>query len=117
MISVVDDDPSVRRGLKRLLRSLGYEVETFESAQDFVSGEHHECECLILDIHMGGISGFDLYRRLMREGFQPPIIFITAHDDEQTRNKVKELGAVAYLRKPFEEQLLIAAISKALSRS
>ena len=116
MISIVDDDPSVRRALRRLLRSLGYEVETFNSASDFFASQNQEnMECLILDIHMSGMSGFELQQRLIEEGRNLPIIYITAHHDEQTRKRAVQSGAIAYLRKPFDDQSLIEAIRQALS--
>lgn len=115
MISIVDDDPSVRRALKRLLRSFGYDVEAFPSAQEYLSRESGQApDCLILDIHLGGVSGFDLQRTLQESGEAPPIIFITAYDDSDTRNQAT--AAVAYLRKPFDDQVLIDAIHKATSK-
>ncbi len=116
MISVVDDDPSVCRALKRLLRSFGFEVETFSSEQDFFSSPHQKRECVILDIHLGGTSGFEIHQRLKQEGDKYPVIFITAHDDEQTRLQVHESGAAGYLQKPFEDEELIEAIRRALAR-
>ena len=117
MISVVDDDVSVRRALKRLIRSCGFEVETFASAQDFFAETGlQKAECIILDIHLGGMSGFEMYQKLTNNGSDVPVIFITAHDDEQTRTQAKRLGAVAYLRKPFDDQSLIDAISTAIQK-
>jgi FixJ family two-component response regulator len=114
MIAVVDDDPSVCRALKRLLRSLSHEVETFSSARDFLDW-HPEgnLDCLILDVHMPDMTGFELKRKLSEDGRNPPIIFITAHDDLQTRQCALNSNVVAYLRKPFDDQSLIDAIQKA----
>ena len=113
MISVVDDDPSVRRSLRRLLRSLKYDVEVFASAQEFLDFSFPEpLECLILDVHIGGMNGFELQQKLLDEGRTPPVIFITAHDDEPTRERVRKSGAIAYVRKPFDEQTLIDALDK-----
>jgi FixJ family two-component response regulator len=115
VISVVDDDPSVRRALKRLLTSTGFEVMTFASAREFLfSGRHKEPGCLVLDIHLGGMNGFDLQADLAASGSTLPIIFITAHDDPQTRERAMRSGAVAYLRKPFDDEALLEAILAAI---
>jgi len=117
MISVVDDDTSICRALKRLLRSFGYEVQTFTSGSEFLAYDFPEKpECLILDIHMSGMTGFDLQQKLQEEGRNLPVIFITALDDDLTRQKASESGAVAFLRKPVDDQSLIVAIQKATSR-
>jgi FixJ family two-component response regulator len=114
MISIVDDDPSVCRALKRLLHSLGYDVETFSSGVDFLaSSPSKNPECLILDIHMAGMNGFELQEKLLEQKRNIPIVFVTALDDEQTRQKATRSGAIAFLRKPFDDQSLIAAIRKA----
>lgn len=117
MITIVDDDPSVRRAIKRLLRSLGHDVEAFASAQEYFDREHQgNSECLILDVHLGGMSGFDLQKKLIETGISLPIIFITAHDDDETRRKAVNCGASAYLVKPFDDQALIHAIQLATHR-
>src|SRR5688500_15292784 len=111
MISVVDDDPSVRRALRRLLRSFGFEVETFGSADEFFDCDwQREKECVILDIHLGEITGFELQQRIMDAGLHQPIIFITAHEDEETFQQAMQAGAIAYLPKPFQDQSLMDAI-------
>jgi FixJ family two-component response regulator len=116
MITIVDDDPSIRRALRRLLRSVGFHVETFASAQDFLDFDRRkETECIILDIHLMGMSGFELSERISEQGFYPPIIYITAHDDEQSKARAIQSGAIAYLRKPFNDHSLIDAIRKAVS--
>lgn len=114
VIGVVDDDDSVLRALRRLLRSAGFAVKTFGSAEEFLGLEHPETiNCLVLDIHMPGLSGFDLQERLADAQLLIPIIFITAHDDPLTRERARK-GGVAYFPKPFDAQSLIGAIEKAL---
>lgn len=114
-IAVVDDDLSVRRSVQRLLRSAGYEAEAYPSAQelidsDFVSG----ASCFILDIHLQRSSGFELLERLRSLGNRAPAIFVTAFDDDATRERARSLGAASYLRKPFDGNALLDAIAEAL---
>lgn len=113
-ISIVDDDESVREATKTLLRSVGYRVQTFASAESLLnSGALGETECLILDVRMPGIDGLELQRRLNTEGFRVPIIFITAHDDGPLRRRVIEAGAVDMLNKPFAASALLATVDTA----
>jgi FixJ family two-component response regulator len=115
MISIVDDDPSVREATKELLRSLGYSTSTFASADEFLGSEQlTQTACLISDIQMPGVSGAELQRRLLADGHKMPIIFITAFPDERTRNRVLGAGAICYLSKPYSEESLIACLSAAL---
>jgi len=115
LISIVDDDLSVRRALRRLVRSAGYTVETFASAREFLdSVPSARTACLVLDIHLGGMSGFELQERMAADRAPFPVIFITAHDDAATRERARQTGASAYLRKPFDEQILLAAIGRAI---
>jgi len=117
VIGVVDDDASILRALERLLGAAGFTVKTFRSAEEFLAFEHPErIDCLLLDIHMNGLSGFDLQERLAAQRIPIPTIFITAHDDALTRERARKSGAVAYVRKPFDEHSLIGAIEKALGR-
>jgi FixJ family two-component response regulator len=114
-ISIVDDDESVREALKSLLRSVGHSAEVFASAEEFLrSGNYQETQCLILDIRMPGMSGLELRRRLVTTGSRIPIIFISAHADEEAR--APELGerAIAFLRKPFSDEALLSAVQSAL---
>ena len=114
VIGVVDDDDFVLRALRRLLRGAGFAVKTFGSAEEFLALEHPETiNCLVLDIHMPGLSGLDLQERLADAQLQIPIIFITAHDDVPTQERARK-GGVAYLPKPFDSHALIEAIRKAL---
>ena len=113
MIGVVEDDPSFRRALQRLLSAAGFNVATFASAEEFLASERPGAPaCLVLDIHLDGMSGFDLQQRLATAGVPIPTIFITAHDDPVTRERAR--SGVAYLRKPFREDALIGAIQQAL---
>jgi FixJ family two-component response regulator len=116
-VFVVDDDLSVRRGLERLLRSVGYRVETFGSALDFLErGDVDEEGCLVLDIRMPGLSGFDLQQMLIARGSRLPIIFITGHGDIPMAVRAIKAGAADFLTKPFDDEALLAAIRQALSR-
>jgi FixJ family two-component response regulator len=111
LISIVDDDVSVCRALRRLVRSAGYTVETFASAREFLdSSPSGRTACLVLDIHLDGMSGFELSEQLAEDRTAIPIIFITAHDDAPTRERVRRAGVAAYLPKPFDEQALLDAI-------
>ena len=110
-VYVVDDDESIRRALKRLLRSFGYHALTFESAEDFLDSTSGKDEgCIILDIHLPGMTGLDLQAKLASRGAKYSVIFMTAYDNPQWQDWAKRVGAVAYLRKPFSEQLLLNAI-------
>ena len=116
MIYVIDDDESVRKAFKRLLRSVNFEVETFSSAEEFLKGQMpNKNSCIIIDIKMPGLTGFDLQRKLAAQGIQIPVIVISASDDAQVRGQARELGAVAFFRKPIDDQALLDAIWWAIS--
>jgi FixJ family two-component response regulator len=115
LVSVVDDDESVRESLPDLLREFGYAVQAFSSAEAFLaSGQLDATRCLVLDIAMPGMSGPDLQRELARQGRSIPIIFITAHGDAADRPRLVRQGAVDCLFKPFGEAALLKALSAAL---
>ena len=115
VIAVVDDDASVRSATKTLLRSAGYTVETFASAESFLhSPALQEAECLILDVWMPGIDGLELQRRLRAAKIRVPIIFITAHDERRYLRQAFDGGAVDFLRKPFDGNALLAIVRTAL---
>lgn len=115
LVSVVDDDESVRESLPDLLREFGFAVQPFKSGEEFLASEHVEdTKCLILDIAMPGMSGFDVQGELKRRKRQIPIVFITGHKDETARLTVVEEGAVACLLKPFSDTALLQAIRAAL---
>ncbi|SRR6266850_3055398 len=114
VISIVDDDPSVRRALNRLVGSAGYLVETFASAGDFLgSSVSTRTACLVLDIYLEGMTGFELQDKLEADRLAIPIIFMTAHDDPATRERIARSGAAGYLGKPFDGQALLDAILQA----
>jgi FixJ family two-component response regulator len=118
LISVVDDDDSVRESLQGLLQSMGYTVETFCSAQSFLDSEClARTDCLILDVRMPGMRGPELQRELVQRGSAIPIVFITAHGDQDIRLQVLSEGAVDCLLKPFSEDALLTAIRAALLRN
>ena len=115
LISIVDDDLSVRRALGRLVQSAGYTVATFASAREFLdSPALSRAACLVLDISLDGMSGFDLQERLAADHPSLPIIFITALDEAMTRERFGRSGVAALLRKPFDEHTLLHAIRRAL---
>ena len=117
IVSVVDDDQSVRESLPDLLREFGFAVEAFSSAEEFLASDCiFQTRCLILDISMPGMSGPDLQQELKLRGDDIPIIFITAHGDETVRPSVREQGAVECLLKPFSDTALLGALNAALPR-
>ena len=117
MVSVVDDDASVRESLQSLLRSVGLTVRVFAAAEEFLNSAHlSKTDCLILDVRMPGMSGIELYRDLVAKRCRVPVVFITAHgDDDDARSQALADGAVAYLIKPFSEEELIEAVGASLS--
>ena len=116
-VLIVDDDLSVRRALQRLIRSAGFSAKTFASGQEFLdSNPQTTSGCVVLDIHLGDMSGAEVQESLAARGVKIPIIVITAHDDAMTRARVESLGVVAYLRKPFNDGVLLDAIRDAMQR-
>src|SRR5258705_2137600 len=114
---VIDDDPAVRRGLTRLLEVCGYRVETYGSPREFLrQGAHHHFDCILLDVRMPGLTGFELYDRLNSSGSSVPVIFITGHADAEIAGHATRSGSVTVLIKPFDEDALFAAI-RAATRS
>ena len=115
-ISIVDDDASMREAINTLISSIGFNVNEFFSAEDFLkSGEFEEIDCLVLDVRMPGLDGLELQRRLTAANINIPIVFITAHYSEEQRRIAMAAGAVAFLRKPFTEQELLDAIDASLA--
>ena len=113
IIAIVDDDASVRRSLERVLRPAGYATQAFRSAREFLGWlPDAEAACLVLDVHLGGMSGFELQRRLA-----VPVLLITGHDDPVTRARLEASGAAGHLSKPFDEDVLLAAIRRAVRRA
>ncbi len=116
-ISIVDDDASIREALKSLMRSVRFSVDAFASAEEFLASERfHETSCLILDVYLPGMSGFELQNRLNMERRGIPIIFITAHSDEISRQRALKGGAVGFLGKPVRREALFKAIQSAIER-
>jgi FixJ family two-component response regulator len=115
MISIVDDDESVRESTKALVRSLGYEARAFPSAEDFLASDINETSCLILDVQMKGLSGIELQDHLIAQGRQTPIIFVTSYPDEWVRDRALSAGAVGFLGKPFSDSKLTSYLDLALS--
>jgi FixJ family two-component response regulator len=117
MISIVDDDESVREATKGLVRSLGYAAATFASAEEFLTSDRiHATSCVIADVQMPGLSGIDLQHRLVAQGLRLPVIFVTAFPDERTRRRAIDAGAVDYLSKPFSDEQLVSCLNTALHK-
>lgn len=117
-IYIVDDDPSVTRALCRLLDSAGFRAQAFASAEQLLEfGNPKETECLILDIRLPGMNGIELQKKLNASGSKFPVIFITAYDDVQAEEEAIHSGAIAFLRKPFEDQLLLDAVRTSISQN
>jgi FixJ family two-component response regulator len=115
MVAIVEDDESYRVAVQRLLKSAGFQVQSFASAEDFLnSGHQHETACLIADIRMPGMSGLDLQAKLNAENCPIPTIFITAHGDEKMRMQAMRGGAVKFLTKPFDGSTLLETVQVAL---
>jgi FixJ family two-component response regulator len=117
MVFVVDDDPSVRRAIKRLVESMGLRVEMFGSGQEFLQANRPDVpSCLVLDIRLPGISGLDFQQELAKANINIPIIFITAHGDVPMTVRAMKAGAVEFLTKPFRDQDLLDAIQLGLEK-
>jgi FixJ family two-component response regulator len=115
LISIIDDDESVRIATRSLVRSLGFTAHTFASAVDFLKSDSVKVSsCIITDIQMPGLSGVELQRRLIAQGNHTSIIFITAFPDDATRKRVLEAGAICFLTKPFDGESLIQCLDSAL---
>src|SRR5207302_3974122 len=113
---LIDDDESVRKALGRLLRSAGMTVLGFATAEEFLQTAPPPApDCLILDVHLPGLSGLELQKRLAAEGCDVPVVFITAFADDTAREQALRAGALAFLQKPFEEQLLLDAVNQAVA--
>jgi len=115
-VAIVDDDASVCRALERLLRASGFAPLTYLSAEAFLQDRSRVIvDCMILDIHLGGMSGFELQKQLAAAGEPPPIIFITADEDPDTPELARQAGCVAYFRKPFPGHKLMETIRSAVA--
>jgi FixJ family two-component response regulator len=115
MIAIVDDDEALREGMKSLVRSLGYAVSTFGSAEEFLKSEQvSDTSCLITDLQMPGLSGIDLQDWLIAQGHRFPIIFLTAYPDQAARMRAMKAGAIGFLSKPSSDEHLLGYLNKAL---
>jgi FixJ family two-component response regulator len=113
ILAVIDNDPGMLKALNRLLKAHGFVVYAFDSAEAFlVSGIAGQASCLVLDIHLDGMSGLELRRELTRTGVAIPVIFVTAYDSLASKEQAQEVGCIAYLLKPFEASALLKAIEK-----
>ncbi|HYV05132.1 MAG TPA: response regulator [Blastocatellia bacterium] len=118
VVYVVDDDPSVRKALERLFRSIGYECISFSSATEFLAGKRRDAPaCLVLDVRLPGLSGLDLQRQMAEANMLIPIVFLTGHGDVPLSVRAMKAGAVDFLTKPFHEQDLLDAVRSALDRN
>ena len=114
---MVDDDQSVREALENLISSVGFEVKLFASAEEFLDSDAPlKTDCAVLDVRLPGVSGFELQRKLAADGQSIPVIIITAQGDDKARDEALAGGAIAFLEKPFKEEVLLAAIDSALKR-
>jgi FixJ family two-component response regulator len=117
MVSIVDDDPLAREGIKELVESLGYKASAFVSAHDFLrSGAVATTCCVITDLQMPGLNGLELQERLQARGYRTPVILITAYPDEKHRCRAMGAGAIGFLSKPFEEQALVECLTTAMKQ-
>jgi len=117
MVFIVDDDASVRKSLERLIKSVGFKVELFASAEEFLERKPYRGpNCLVLDVRMPGLSGIDLQKELARKNISLPIIFITGHGDIPMGVKAMKGGAVDFLPKPFDDKDLLSAIDQAIDK-
>src|SRR3989442_255663 len=115
VVSIVDDDGSLRRSLRNLLASVGFRVETFPSAEAFLESVHREnTGCIVLDLRMTGMSGLDLLRHLAATGSRMPVIILTAHGNDEARQRCLEAGALEFLEKPFRSAALLDAVRTAM---
>jgi FixJ family two-component response regulator len=118
LVSIVDDDDALRNSLDDLMRSMGFRTQGFPSAEAFLSSNQaRDTACLLLDVRMAGMNGLDLQLQIAAANWQIPVIFITAHADDNTRARALEAGAVAFLYKPFREEELLNALDAALKHS
>jgi CheY-like chemotaxis protein len=118
VVAILDDEPEMRKALRRLLTSRGFRVEEYACGEDTLAAlSSHPLDCLLLDLHMPGINGFDVLETLRSRQSPVPVIVITAHDEPGTEARARALGARAYLKKPVDRDTLLAAIAVAISQS
>ena len=118
LVSIVDDDESLRRSVKNLLTSVGFRVETFASAEAFLQSAHRaDTRCVVLDLRMPGMGGVELLMHLGAAGSPIPVVILTAHSDDDARRRSLQAGAVAFLGKPFHGEALLGAVRRALAEN
>ena len=118
LIAVVDDEEPIRKALRRLLRSAGMDVDTFPSGVEFLESlSTRSPDCIVLDLHMPQVNGFEVQTQLAESGVTVPVVIITGHDSDETRDKALARFPAAYLRKPVNDQVLLDAIEVALSHN
>ena len=116
IIYMVDDDESVRRAMKRLISSMGLDVQTFPSGREFLDSDYRDQNaCLVVDVKMPDMSGMELQKKLVAKGSKLPVIFVTAFDTNEIRGEAKKAGAAGYFRKPVDDQALLDSIQWVLS--
>lgn len=116
VVAVLDDEPEMRKALRRLLTIRGFQVEEYEGGADVLEAlGSHRLDCLLLDLQMEGVNGFDVLEAFLAWEIRVPVIVITAHDEPGTEERVRGLGAVAYLKKPVDRDILLSSISDALA--
>jgi CheY-like chemotaxis protein len=114
-VAVLDDEPEMRKALRRLLASRGFHAEEYGCGEELLAAlDVHPVDCLLLDLHMPGMTGFDVLETFRSRRMPVPVIVITAHDEPGTAERVRALGAVAYLKKPVDRDALLAAIASAI---
>jgi FixJ family two-component response regulator len=114
LIAIIDDDEIAREATLSLVASLGYQTATFASAEEFLQSEQvHDVACIVSDLHMPGLSGIDLQDRLIAHGYHIPIIFITGHPDDGARARAMKAGAVGFMSKPYNVELLVGCLREA----
>ena len=116
-VAIVDDEEPVRKALKRLLVASGFEVESYASGKEFLATKHQPPDCVVLDLHMPGMSGLQVLQALKAAHRPLPTVIITAHDSPEMSEQCLAAGVTAYLRKPFEERVLLNSINSSLARA
>ena len=115
LVCIVDDDHSVRRGLGRLIQAFGFKTKAFESAREYLDAyEKLDVGCLVLDVHLGGMSGIELLEELRSRGVATPVIIVTAYHEASSERRAQLHGVAGYLRKPFDDNAILDALSRAL---
>jgi FixJ family two-component response regulator len=117
IVSIVDDDPSVRAAMEDLVAALGFSAHGFECAEDFLSSSDvSEAACVISDVQMAGMKGYELQQELLAQGYRKPMIFVTAFPDGTIRRRIEAAGAFAFLEKPFDGDRLVSCLLQALGQ-